>query len=78
MKETTFSVIKLESSEGMYLTQVELKEGETPMFSKKVFLGINDSPDNWKEVTQEEKDAYELNIKEAELITEPQINILPE
>ena len=37
----------LTASEGMVLTN-----GET--YSKEVYLGVNNSPDNWHEITEEE------------------------
>ena len=47
-------VTVLKAREGFYLTN-----GDT--FAKVVYLGKNDSPDNWHEVTEEEKE-QELNI----------------
>lgn len=47
MKQEQIQITILESSEGMTLTN-----GET--YSKKVYLGINDSPDNWHEIPDEE------------------------
>lgn len=47
MKEQTIKIITLEADEGKVLTN-----GET--YSTKVYLGINDSPENWREVPEEE------------------------
>lgn len=47
MKITTIELRKLTASSGMVLTN-----GET--YSKEVYLGCNDSPDNWHEITEEE------------------------
>ena len=47
MKKTTIELTKLTPSEGMVLTN-----GET--YSSEVYLGKNDSPDNWWEITREE------------------------
>lgn len=50
-------ITTLEPDDGKWLTN-----GET--FSKKVYLGKNDSPDNWQEITEEEKERFEKEIKE--------------
>ena len=42
----------LKADEGFYLTN-----GDT--FAKVVYLGKNDSADNWREVTEEEKEQAE-------------------
>ena len=47
MKESSIKITVLEPSPGMTLTN-----GET--YSKKVYLGINDSPENWHEIPDEE------------------------
>ena len=47
----------LKADEGFYLTN-----GET--FAKVVYLGKNDSADNWHEVTEEEKEQAETEIIE--------------
>lgn len=51
----------LTPSEGMWLTQVG--ETENRVFSEQVILGINDSPENWREATEDEKLAYEAEEK---------------
>lgn len=45
MKVSTIELTKLTASEGMVLTN-----GET--FSTEVYLGANDSPDNWREIPE--------------------------
>lgn len=47
MKQGQIQIITLEPSEGMTLTN-----GET--YSKMVYLGIYDSPENWHEIPDEE------------------------
>ena len=47
MKQSSVQIIILEPSEGMTLTN-----GDT--YSKKVYLGIYDSPENWYEIPDEE------------------------
>lgn len=51
----------LTPSEGMWLTQVG--ETDNRVFSEQVILGINDSPDNWREATEQEKIEYEAEEK---------------
>ena len=47
MKTQPIQLIALEADEGYVLTN-----GET--WSRKVYLGVNDSPENWREVPEEE------------------------
>lgn len=58
-KSVTFRY--LTPSEGMWLTQVG--ETENRVFSEQVILGVNDSPDNWREATEQEKIEYEAEEK---------------
>lgn len=51
----------LTPSEGMWLTQVS--ETENRVFSEQVILGINDSPENWREATETEKLEWEAEEK---------------
>ena len=46
MKLETIELRKMTASEGMYLTN-------GAVYSKEVYLGCNDSPDNWYEITEE-------------------------
>lgn len=59
MEKTTIKLTKLTASEGMMLTN-----GET--YSKEVYLGINDSVDNWHEITEEEYNEIERETKGVE------------
>ena len=63
MKQSNYTVQIIEPSEG-WLTQKENVEIQNRVFSKKVFLAINDSIDNWKEITEEEYAAYQVELKE--------------
>lgn len=56
MKIETITRIKLTASEGMILTNGEA-------YGKEVYLGSNDSADNWHEITEEE---YNTIIAEKE------------
>ena len=47
MIKSSIEIIVLEPREGYTLTN-----GET--YSKRVFLGINDSPENWREIPDED------------------------
>lgn len=47
MKTQPITLIVLEADDGMVLTN-----GET--YSTRVYLGIHDSPDNWREVPESE------------------------
>lgn len=51
MKQSTYTVQVVQPSDGHILTQsadIDLKDR---IFSEKIFLGVNDSIDNWKEIT---------------------------
>ena len=55
--------MKLTASDGHYLTDGDV-------YSKEVYLGVNDSPDNWSEITKAEYEqiqAEEQARMEAEL-----------
>ena len=47
MKTTPIQIISIEPEEGYTLTN-----GES--YSKKVYLGVNDSPENWHEIPDSE------------------------
>ena len=47
MEITTFELRKLTATEGFVLTNGEA-------YAKEIYLGCNDSPDNWREITNEE------------------------
>lgn len=56
MKNSSFTVQIIEPNDGYTLTQsadVELRER---IFSKKVYLAVNDKASNWKEITDAEAD----------------------
>ena len=56
MIETMIEIKKLTASDGMILTNGEA-------YGKEIYLGCNDSADNWHEITEEE---YNEICKEAE------------
>ena len=63
MIQETIELRKLTAAEGMTLTNGEA-------FGKEVYLGKNDSPDNWHEITDEDAAAIEQAKLEAAGITE--------
>lgn len=63
MKQSNYTVIILEPMEG-WLTQKENVEIQNRIFSKKVFLAVNDSIDNWKEISEEQYQLYQVELDE--------------
>ena len=56
MKQTAYTVQVVQPSDGHVLTQsadINLKDR---IFSEKIFLGVNDKIENWKEITIEESE----------------------
>ena len=47
MEKTIIELTKLTASKGMVLTNGEA-------YGKEIYLGCNDSPENWREITEEE------------------------
>lgn len=56
MKKSNYTVQIIEPSEGYTLTQSADVEVQDRILSKKIFLAVNDSPDNYKEITDKEAD----------------------
>ena len=54
MKKTTIELIKLTATDGMVLTNGEA-------YGKEIYLGCNDKPENWHEITEAE---YEEHLAE--------------
>ena len=57
MKKSNYTVQIIQPSEGYTLTQSKDVEVQDRILSKKIFLAVNDSPDNWKEITDAEAEA---------------------
>lgn len=57
MIKSNYTVIILQPSEGYTLTQSKDVEVQDRILSKKIFLAVNDSPDNYKEITDKEAEA---------------------
>lgn len=73
MKNSSVTVQIIEPDDDMWLTQVEDVEILTRVFSKKVYLAVNDSQDNWKEITQAEYEQYQSQVEAAILAEEEAI-----
>ncbi len=61
MKKTIIELTRLTASEGMVLTNGEA-------FGKEIYLGCNDSPDNWREITEAEYDEIRKSVEEEALL----------
>jgi len=70
MKNSSVTVQIIEPDDDMWLTQAEDVEILTRVFSKKVYLAVNDSEDNWKEITQAEYEQYQAQFEAAILAEE--------
>ena len=57
MEKITIELIKLTASEGMVLTNGEA-------YGKEIYLGCNDSPDNWSEITDAEYEEIQKDNQE--------------
>lgn len=73
MIESTYTTRVLTASEGCFLTQANLENVEGAVISTKVYLAVNDAPENWKEITAEEAEAIKA---EQERIREEQLKEL--
>lgn len=62
----------LEADEGHVLTQATDVEPQNRVYSAKIYLAVNDSPENWMEITQEQADKEK---EEASRKTSQQIEI---
>lgn len=54
MEKSMIEIVKLTASEGMMLTNGEV-------FSKEVYLGCKDSPENWWEITESQAQEMETD-----------------
>lgn len=73
MKQSNYIVRILEPENG-WLTQVSDVEIQDRAFSKKVYLGVNDEVENWKEITDEEYNAYQLELEKHNEELEKEMN----
>lgn len=70
MKQTEYSVQIIEAEEGKTLTQSAEVTLQERVFSKKLYLAVNDSPDKWKEITDEEAATLKAEAEAAAKATE--------
>lgn len=65
MQQSQFTTTILKAEENHYLTQVDKNIPILDrLFCREVALGLNDSPANWKEITEEEyNELYEEQNK---------------
>jgi hypothetical protein len=75
MKKSNYTVQIIEPNEGFTLTQSAEVDVKSRIFSKKIYLAVNDSPDNWKEITDAE--AEELQAEQERLFKEEEENNIP-
>lgn len=75
MKKSNYTVQIIEPNEGFTLTQSAEVDVKARIFSKKIYLAVNDSPDNWKEITDAE--AEELQAEQERLFKEEEENNIP-
>jgi hypothetical protein len=75
MKRSNYTVQIIEPNEGFTLTQSAEVDVKARIFSKKIYLAVNDSPDNWKEITDAE--AEELQAEQERLFKEEEENNIP-
>lgn len=66
MKQSTYTVQIIEPTSGHVLTQASDIDLKDRIFSEKIFLGVNDSIDNWKEIKIEESE--KLKAQQRDLI----------
>ena len=66
MEVTTTNVMlrMVKPSGELWLTRKDVADGEERIFSKEVYLGTNDSADNWMEVDDEFKKDYEKSLQQ--------------
>ena len=52
------------TTEGNYLTQATLTNENERVFSEKIYLAVNDSPESWMEVTPDYKTQWEAENRD--------------
>lgn len=66
MTQTSFTTRVITPENGFVLTQAGDVDIKDRIFSDKVFLGVNDNPSNWKEITEAEAEALKAELREQE------------
>lgn len=73
MKIDNFTVKTIQAEEGKYLTQAQDVDILNRLLTQnKIFLAVLDSPDNWKEIDEEEAEAIRKAQAEAKAELEQQ------
>ena len=72
MTSTIIELRKLTPSEGMWLTNATVEDEKCRIISDCVYLGNIDSPDNWIEWTDEQKQTWERLYQNNNEIIEPE------
>lgn len=62
MTTTNVTLRVLRPADGMWLTRKTVADGEWRLFSKEVYLGSNDTEENWTEVDNAYKEEYEKRL----------------
>lgn len=75
MKTSNYTVQIIEPADGYSLTQAANVDVRERIFSKKIFLAVNDSPTNWVEISDAE---VEVIKAEQERIAQEMIEKGPE
>jgi len=79
MKQSTYAVRVLDAADGHFLTQ---SDPDTPILdritSTRVYLGVSDSPDAWREITADEAAAIEAARQEALEAERTAADVLPD
>lgn len=59
MNTSEMTITVLEATQGEFLTQTNLREGEEPVFITKAFLAQGSTPADWRTASAAEKEDYE-------------------
>lgn len=57
-------IVQILEPENGWLTQAQDIEIQNRVFSKKIFLAVTDSPSNWKEISEEEYAAFQIELEQ--------------
>lgn len=64
MIQSNYTVVIIEPTEGWLTQSADNIEIQDRVFSKKVFLAVNDTVDNWKEISEEQYQVYQIELEE--------------
>lgn len=63
IRTSSRAITVIKASEGTLLTQAKDVAPEQRIFVETIYLAINDSPDNWREISVAEADAIRASIE---------------